>query len=100
MIKGTTPTHTFSMPFGEEMIKAIEICYAQNGEVMLSKGIEDCTIEGNTISVKLSQEDTLEFAEGVCVEIQIRILTPADDAIASNVMRVHCHECLFDGVIE
>ena len=99
MIKGTTPTHTFSLPFGTEMIKKIEVVYAQNDAVKLTKESEDCAFDGNTVSVKLTQEDTLVFDEGVCVEIQVRVLTLADDALASNVMRIRCEDCLFDGVL-
>jgi hypothetical protein len=94
MIKGTTPTHTFSLPFGTELIKTIEITYAQSGTVVLTKGNTDCTFEENDVSVRLSQEDTFLFADGTCVEIQVRVLTLGGDAIASPVMRVHCHDCL------
>jgi hypothetical protein len=100
MIKGTTPQHTFSLPFGTEMIKTVEITYAQNGEVIMTKNNDDCNFDGNTVSVKLTQEDTFKFAEGACVGIQIRVLTERDDVLASRVMRVHCDECLSKDVLQ
>lgn len=100
MIKGTTPKHTFSLPFGTETIKTIQITYAQSGIVRLTKGNDDCTFDGNTASVKLTQEETFLFAEGSCIEVQVRILTTAGDALASHVMRVHCNECLSKDVLE
>ena len=100
MIKGTTPTHTFTLPFGTDMIKSVQIIYAQNDVPVLTKGSGDCTMEGNTISVRLNQEDTFLFAEGSCVEIQVRVLTLGGDSLASNIMRVRCEECLFEGVLE
>ena len=100
MIKGTTPTHSFVLPFGTEMIQTIQIIYAQNGNVILTKGNKDCTFDGNTVSVKLTQEDTFLFVEDACVEVQVRVLTPAGDALASSVMRVHCNECLSKDVLK
>lgn len=99
MIKGTTPTHTFALPFGTEAIKTIEISYAQNDAVVLTKTNDDCTFNGNDVSVKLTQEDTLSFIEGACVEVQVRVLTLGNEVLASNIMRVHCDECLSDGVL-
>ena len=100
MIKGTTPTHTFTLPFETAMIKSIQITYAQNDAVKLTKGNADCTFEGNTVSVRLTQEDTLLFAEKACVEVQVRVLTIGGDALASNIMRVRCHECLSEDVLK
>lgn len=100
MIKGTTPLHTFSLPFGTEMIKTVQITYAQKGEVILTKSNDDCSFEGKAVSVKLTQEDTFKFAEGVCVEVQIRVLTEQNDVLASRVMRVHCDECLAKDVLQ
>lgn len=99
MIKGTTPTHVFSLPFGMEMIKTIEITYAQGGMVKVKKGNDDCTFDGNKASVKLSQEDTFKFIEDACVEVQVRVLTLGEDALASDVMRIHCEECLSEEVL-
>lgn len=99
MIKGTTPTHIFTLPFGAETIKTIQIIYAQNGVEKLTKSNADCALEGNSVSVKLTQEDTFAFADDACVEVQVRVLTMGNDALASRVMRVHCHECLSDEVL-
>lgn len=100
MIRGTTPTHKFILPFGTEMIKSIEICYAQNNVAVLTKEKDGCSLEDNTVNVKLTQEETLKFAEGVCAEVQVRVLTMGGDALASPIMRVHCGKLLSDGVLE
>lgn len=100
MIKGTTPQHIFSLPFSTEMVKTIQITYAQHDVIKLIKGTEDCVFDGNTVSTRLSQEDTFLFEEGVCVEVQVRVLTNGDDALASNVIRVRCAECLSKDVLE
>ena len=100
MIRGTTPTHIFTLPFGIETIKTIQIIYAQSGAEKLTKSNEDCMLDGNTVTVKLTQEDTFLFDDGVCVEVQVRVLTNGGDALASRVMRVRCEECLSCEVLQ
>lgn len=99
MIRGTTPTHRFVLPFNTDMIQTVQIIYAQNDEMVLTKGNDDCTLDGNTVSIKLTQQETFLFTEDVCVEVQVRVLTHDKDALASHVMRVHCDECLSDEVL-
>lgn len=96
---GTTPTHTFTLPFDTEIIQAVEITYSQNGNVVLQKNERDCTMIGDTISIKLSQLDTFEFDEGINVEIQIRVLTTDECVFASDIFSVSCKRCLSGEVL-
>jgi iron-sulfur cluster repair protein YtfE (RIC family) len=96
---GTTPTHTFQIPINAEMVKSVEITYCQGGEIILQKYTEDCTIEGNTISTTLTQEDTFEFNDKINVEIQVRILDFTGAAMASNIMTVDVKKCLSKDVL-
>lgn len=95
---GTTPTHIFELPFETSTLKGIEITYSLNDVVILRKLKEDCETSGNTISVKLSQEDTLKFKQGFA-NIQLRVITPGDDIIASDIFRVLCEKCLSSEVL-
>lgn len=100
MVIGTTPTHTFTLPFDAGIIKSLKITYAQGANVILTKKLEDCTVEGNDISVKLTQEDTLLFNYyDQDVEIQVRILTNSGDAMASNIHKLSLSKCLDDEVL-
>ena len=75
MKQGTTPTHTFVLPFDASVIEKVRIIYAQDEEVKLT--VCDVSIEGNTITARLTQEDTLKLECGKFVEVQVRVLTPA-----------------------
>ena len=99
MIRGTTPTHRFVLPFDTDMIQTVQIIYAQNDETVLTKGNDDCIFDGNTVSAKLTQQETFLFTEDASVEVQVRVLTTDGDAVASRVMRVQCDECLSDEVL-
>ena len=92
MIIGSTPTYTFTLPFAVSSLAEAKVTLCQGG-VSVSKKLEDCTAVNNTLTVKLSQEDTLSFSEGL-VEIQIKVLTQDADVLVSNVMYDTATKCL------
>lgn len=89
MRRGTTPTHTFSLPFSVTMISALRITYAQNGRTIMTKTEQDVDASDQEISVRLTQEETLMFSDKSDVEIQLKILSTAGDVLASPVYTVH-----------
>ena len=60
-IRGTTPTVTFNLPFDVSTIQNCEVYFAQNDELLVTKGYNDCVLSGTTLSVTLKQKDTLQF---------------------------------------
>ena len=72
MIQGTTPTNRFNLPFDVSEVVALRIAYSQKGAVIFTKTEADCTLEGNTVTLRLTQEDTFKF-EGEEVEIRLRV---------------------------
>lgn len=90
MIQGTTPTHRFTIPMDASFVQTVRVTYAQKDKVLLTKEGEDCRVEGNVIEVKLTQAETLLFDEFSSVQIQVRVLTTAGDALASDLIRVPC----------
>ena len=99
MIRGTTPTLRFYLPFSVELLEVAYITMQQGGETVIEKTLSECTAEQNVISVKLTQEETLKLHVGSTVEIQIRAKTAKDDALASNIMRESADRILKEGVI-
>ena len=98
MIRGTTPTHTFSIPFDTSTVSEVKITYAQDDVVVLEKRTDDCTLSGSQLSVTLTQDDTFLFDCKKIVEIQIRILTIDGNALASIPEKVGVSKCL-DGEV-
>lgn len=127
IIRGTTPYHSFILPYSVDQIKELWITYLQNEEIILHK---DLTSEGvslkelsNTydnahmedydeedielsceLTVHLSQEDTLSFyfypaAKKNIAVIQVRILTTDDEAYASDPINERIFGVLKEGVI-
>ena len=100
MIPGTTPKHIFKIPLDASQIKTVHIAYAQQDELVLVKTESDCELNGNTVTVKLSQEDTLKFNENTMAKVQLRIITTENESLATCIMAVSVGELLEDGVLE
>lgn len=99
MIRGTTPRHVFSIPFDTSLLKEVMITYAQNDDEVLRKDIGDCTLIEKAVVVELSQEETLKFDHNRNVQIQMRLLTVNDEALASNIVVVSVGNVLNDEVL-
>lgn len=100
MIRGTTPTHTFQIPFNTNLLKEIRISYAQRDAVVVEKSTEDCKLDGMNITVKLTQEETLRFSENVMAALQLRVLLNDGNVLATPVLRLDVGELLQDEVIQ
>lgn len=99
MIRATTPTHTFELPFAANQLAKIRISYAQNDAVVFEKTEADCVVEGNSIKVTLTQEETLQFDSTYNVQIQIRALTADGKALASQIEKVRIKDVLNEEVL-
>lgn len=100
MIRGATPTHIFKLPFEVEYIKCARIVYSQNDEVILEKETSDCMMQGNRISVCLTQEETLLFNCSYLTQVQLRILTIDDISLPSRIFWIDTKKCLKSEVLK
>lgn len=100
MIRGTTPTHYFNLPFDTSNIDKVKVIYAQDDKIILTKETESCTCENNVIKVCLSQAETLMFDCKKAVQIQIRVLTNGGDALASTIKLVDVGKCLESEILK
>ena len=100
MRRGTNPVLTFELPEAIT-ISALYITFQQNGQTVLEKDLTDVTYEqeSGTITLPLSQEDTLLFSDLEPVWVQIRLRDNLGNAVASEPMRVNVGEIFKDGVI-
>ena len=103
MIKGTTPTLQFNLPIETSTLKSAEV-YVQyvdnNKEVTIVRTLDECEVGENTITARLTQEETLQLPAPSNVEIQLRVLTVDDVALASVIFTTTVKRLLKEGVIE
>lgn len=108
MIRLTTPTHTFLFDSDPTEYAKILVTYAQGNRIVMEKEKGDLTVEQETgpegesiwaASFRLTQEETKAFSPNSAVKIQIRVLTEADEALASEQIRVLVSDVLNDEVL-
>lgn len=110
MIRGTTPTHTFTIPFDIPEGSKVRVVYTQNDKIIVERTAKECEIDVNTITVTLTSDETLQFdcrkyrcngeLKTLPVEIQVGIETPAGNKLWSNIINTTVGRCLReDGVI-
>lgn len=109
MIRGTTPTHTFTFnALDPSIFKVLNIYYAQQGVELLSKNKEDCTFSSKETengiiyqaSVTLTQEETLMFKPKYAVKVQLRVLTADNRALATPEYEIPVQDVINDEVLE
>ena len=100
--RGTTPTNKFNVSMDLTEATVLYITYAQLGKTVIEKTLDDVTeITADSVSVKLTQEDTLLFKASAQVEIQIRAGFGGEngDRVRSNIMVADVEKILKDGEI-
>ena len=98
MRQGTTPTIQITInDIDLNKMQNIYVVFEQNGYILIKES-SDLNIEGNIISVMLSQEETLNFKEGTC-NIQLRMITNEGVAIASPIKTTKVYRVLNKEVI-
>lgn len=83
MVRGTTPTHRFGLPVSASLISRLRLIYIQNNQIVLKKTESDMTVEDDTWSVKLTQEETFLFAAGIA-EVKFRGKTIGGDVLSND----------------
>ncbi|MEG1870243.1 MAG: hypothetical protein RR205_05275 [Oscillospiraceae bacterium] len=99
MFRGTTPIIKFSFPFDFTNVNKIYITFAQNKKIVLEKDISAISFLNSTISLPLSQVETLLFSDMAKIEMQIRFTTLDGMSVASDIICTTVSEILKDGEI-
>ena len=103
--RGTTPTHTFTGSTDLTTATALFVTYAQSGKTVVEKSLSSLSVEMDpetgdcTVTVRLTQAETLAFDEKKPVEIQIRAAFSDGSALASNIINTSPARLLKEGVI-
>ena len=100
MRRGTTPTVTFNLPFEVSEIKNVEVYFAQDGENLVTKEMADCTLDGKTLAVTLTQAETLSLDTDEKLEMQARFVFKDGSVDATDIIKSKVKEILKDGEID
>ena len=111
MFRATTPKQIFIFSVDPTLFKRILITYVQNDQTVLEVSKDRLTIEesknafGDTVGYiawfRMTQEETREFiaGPGKMVSVQVRVLTEANEALASEKKTFSVQSVLNDEVL-
>lgn len=101
MYRGTTPTLTFKANFDLDTITNLIIVFKQGEKVKLEKYFQDCQIdiENKNISIKLSEDETMEFIPNKDLHIQMRIRFEDGTITSSKVMTNYVNDILEEDTV-
>ena len=99
MMRGTTPTHTFTTDVDLTDAEVLYVTYKQNGRVVVEKTLEDVKVTAEAVTVRLTQAETLGFSPIGRVRMQIRARFADGTAIACDEIKADVKEILKDGEI-
>lgn len=100
MIRLTTPEHSFVFPESPDVFKEILVTYAQGNVIILEKHKEDMQFDGNRGYYTLSQEETALFSTSGKIRMQLRALTYAGDALATDIYTLNVSDVLNGDVLQ
>ena len=75
---GSTPEHTFSIPFAAENCLTARVSYRQGNKTVLTKSADVFAVTGSnscTITVEFSQAESLRFDDLKDIYAQINLIT-------------------------
>lgn len=98
MIRYTTPTLKFKLPFEANYLTAAFITLSQRNSC-IEKSIDECTLAGKEISCKLTQEDTGKLVISEYAYVQLRCKGKDGKAYASKKFKVEIEDVLKAGAI-
>lgn len=99
MIRGTTPTHIFTLPFDAGQISQLRLTYSQDGTTVFEKNKTEVNLAGTQLEYTLTQTESLAFTEQKPVEIQLKIKTIDGVVVASKIMRTNASAVLNEEVL-
>lgn len=98
--RGTTPTISLTIPNLATLDPAQIWLTLKNGDIEVTYNIDTLNVDkdANTISISLTQQDTLSYSPGF-LYIQARILADNDKAFKTPIMTLTVEDILKDGII-
>ena len=100
MLRGTTPTVTLILPV-EVNLEGASVCYmsfGQGEEEVFSVPIGRITLDDNTATALLTQEETLSLKEGFKTQVQLRWVKEGI-AYGTKILKVNTDAIIKEGVI-
>lgn len=84
IIRGTTPTMTFGLPFDTEHLDVGFVTVQQNSSTIFEKPLSVCNCDGRTVTARFEQEETLKLMSNTSAEIRLVVKTNAGERLETK----------------
>lgn len=94
--QGTTPTHSFKLPFPASVVQIARFVYSQNGTVKIIRDSREGKaeiLEDGSVITTLTQDDTYGLTKDAPVKLLLRVLTKDGTALVSDTEIGICYGC-------
>ena len=99
MVQATTPTFVLTLPDTVDLTEPSHFYFTlRQGNIRIEKSDSDLVIDGQTISVYLSQAETLTLTPGI-VKLQLNWTYANGSRACSNIVSVNVTENLLKEVV-
>ncbi len=99
MFQATTPTFVLTLPDDVDLTQAETVMFSfRQGSFSIDKSGEDLTVEANTVSVYLSQSETVGLRNGLA-QIQLNWTYADGSRDCTNIANVSVNPNLYKAVI-
>lgn len=100
MRRGTTPTFTFTLEFDASLLTKATVSFRQAGGVIIDKDLADCVVESNTLTVSLTEAETLSLRAMTLYPMEIQLRAGIGEArLVSQIWEVPVEHILKDGAL-
>lgn len=100
MVQATTPTFILTLPDTVDLSEVSHLYFTiEQNKTIVKKQDKDLTVNGQTVQVFLSQQETLRFKNGTA-SIQLNWTYENGSRGCSNIVPVHVDENLLKEVVE
>lgn len=99
IVRGTTPTLTFGLPFEASTIATGFVTVQQNNKTLIDKPLADCVCNDKDLSVTLTQKETLGLSCCYYAEVALVVKTKGDERLETKPIKVKVVDTSKEGVI-
>lgn len=96
---GTNQPEEIKLPISTDLVKTVEMVYAQDGMIVLRKTEADVTMKGQTITIPFTEAETFKFNENIPVKSQLRIVTIYDEVLKTRIYTQHLDGTISEEVL-
>jgi hypothetical protein len=99
IVRGTTPTISYSLPFSSDLLAEAFVTVEQRDAIVIEKELSACERTGNTLTARLTQDDTLSLKAGTLTKIRLVVKTTSGDRLETKDSIVRVSDTHKNGVI-